>query len=762
MKKNVLILLLLTAPLSLFSQTVLMFYNPTYSIVDGKASATFDISLPEEGAYMVYCWIQGVKKSSGGYHSYTLKTVGSGTSSVVIQNSGDWGYSQGSYIFIPYYVTQLRIEGGSMVDVPNVECLAIVSEPMTLGNGYAAMKNHLQHPSSSSGAYASEFHYHDSIGDSSYPPVGFMAHRDKALYYTFQRKEYYLAGQTVTVSVTSSLLSSGSCVVNLFADTEHPTYSWTGNSSLTAQITSSGFYNVMIRGNADGVWGTCDFNINGERYFEDVPVNTSLDVLDDDYLDHNRCCFALCSNGDAASMLLNPVGSVYVYSEDHGLQPSSDFDWGVNPLAIQRMLPGYAHFTTLSNSIPQSNFTAKADVYTGVTYGSSYLFLNPADYPNYKNGDRMISAPASNLYSTTSWAFGDWSVPYYYEGDDLSWSVALEDLDNYAAVYHYTRSGANATNAQVDVYTRHDDNLDADILSLASVKSKGHYYAAGYGWESKLGEHERVFHPRYSLAGGIGGEISLYYKRSVLSGQSDLHPCDLRIVENASFTSEEKSFLDGQIREVEPEVLSEFYERWYQCSNANRYFPVMSLMQYKTWHGYSELLEYCIAHPELLFPVCQLVDEGYGLGIRLLYDMTSATYGDLRKPLSEHKAISKDVGSDKYIIRPPRTSAILYARKVLGAVHRRVISDVTTFSTDSFFQTSYDNTELTLTFELDVAETITIQVYNITNQTLTTILDGEALDIGTHVVPCKISTPGVYVISMNVGGSVYEKKLFLH
>lgn len=45
------------------------------------------------------------------------------------------------------------------------------------------------------------------------------------------------------------------------------------------------------------------------------------------------------------------------------------------------------------------------------------------------------------------------------------------------------------------------------------------------------------------------------------------------------------------------------------------------------------------------------------------------------------------------------------------------------------------------------------------------IVDGKAsatLDIGTHVVPCKISTPGVYVISMNVGGSVYEKKIFLH
>lgn len=752
MKKNVLILLLLTAPLSLFSQTVLMFYNPTYSIVDGKASATFDISLPEEGAYMVYCWIQGVKKSSGGYHSYTLKTVGSGTSSVVVQNSGDWGYSQGSYIFIPYYVTQLRIEGGSMVDVPNVECLAIVSEPMTLSNGYAAMKNHLQHPSSSSGAYASEFHYHDSIGDSSYPPVGFMAKRDKALYYTFQRKEYYLAGQTVTVSVTSSLLSSGSCVVNLFADTEYPTYSWTGNSSLTAQITSSGFYNVMIRGNADGVWGTCDFNINGERYFEDVPVNTSLDVLDDDYPDHNRCCFALCSNGDAASMLLNPVGSVYVYSEDHGLQPSSDFDWGVNPLAIQRMLPGYAHFTTLSNSIPQSNFTAKADVYTGVTYGSSYLLLNPADYPNYKNGDRMISAPASLAYNELAWAFGEWNQPIYLYGSNVV--EQLEELDEYFEEKGYTRIGASQNNSVIDVY------VNDSVISHLAVKSKGHYYAAGYGWESKLGGHERVFHPRFSLEGGIAGCVSYYYRRKS-NNNSFQSTSEGFVWEDATFTDQEWELIHTLSSRLKNEDVLQFGSLMKQCYDDATRRPFVSLCQFRDLEHYEELLAFCMHNPETLSLIIGELPTDFGLSFQLLYDVTAEEYGELKNDIIETGKEKRYSADGQRILRSSRADAILFAKRL---INDGVVNDFCnrgaplTVPSITLWQ---DGTRVTVVYDLQVTAKVSITYANPMLGSMQTVVGNELMSSGLHTVQTDVHHPGIYVFSVVTDGHSNKKTIIV-
>lgn len=756
MKKNVLILLLLTAPLSLFSQTVRMFYNPTYSIVDGKASATFDISLPEEGAYMVYCWIQGVKKSSGGYHSYTLKTVGSGTSSVVVQNSGDWGYSQGSYIFIPYYVTQLRIEGGSMVDVPNVECLAIVSEPMTLGNGYAAMKNHLQHPSSSSGAYASEFHYHDSISDGSYPPVGFMAKRDKALYYTFQRKEYYLAGQTVTVSVTSSLLSSGSCVVNLFADTEHPTYSWTGNSSLTAQITSSGFYNVMIRGNADGVWGTCDFNINGERYFEDVPVNTSLDVLDDDYLDHNRCCFALCSNGDAASMLLNPVGSVFVYSEDHGLQPSSDFDWGVNPLAIQRMLPGYAHFTTLSNSIPKSNFTAKADVYTGVTYGSSYLLLNPADYPNYKNGDRMISAPASLAYNELAWAFGEWCAPLNYWAVDLNSEEELQWMESNANYYGYTMTGASESNAVIDVY---QNELG---LSHAAVKSGGNFYAAGYDWESKLGSHERVFHPRHSLEGGQAGYIGCH----LVHMQNDytevpLLLCERRDIANAELTEQELDVINQEISALSPELLNSYKALWDACQEEGCRQTFLSLRQFEKLSSYSSLLDFCKNNPSISSYIFLQVVQKELLAIKLLGDMADSQQANLLRKILRSPIRQEKQNSERPIIRPARTDAIIYIKSLInGGLVEKSISEVA-YSSSRFFTLTQEGTTLTVSFELASTTPVTIGISEPLANTIYYPIQKKILDGGNHAISFNVPFKGLCEIAVFVGGSVYEKKVII-
>lgn len=751
-------------PISYSNATV--YYKAEMEIINNKPVATFDVTVPSAGYYYSSFWIQGVKHADDTYSTYKVWLDNSPTYYMTLtQNSADWGFTNLVSVYMPSGTHKVRVSSDSLDDVPNVDFLYCSSSSgVPSSNPYLQMKSHTQPVSSVIGGdYQTVFHY-DEIGTSSYPPTSFIAERDKSIYYTFLRLEYFTEGDSVKISVTDMDLNTDgweNVISVFFYDQNYPGFSWTSTDFLAEEITRTGFYYVMVRTDSNDTWGTCSFSINGERFFENVPVSCCKTEIPSTMEDGNYWSFALGTNCDLMSLALAPAGGVYHYDDDRGYNATnSDFDWGTNPCAWRYMYGGFSHLVTLANSYPQGGNVAVADVYTGVPSISMYLYLNPADYPNYKESDQMVSAPAtpyndlsSYHYNDLSWAFGSWTHQEFLSHDSLL--SQLEELDEYAEISGYIRVASPLTLWEaVDVY------VNDGSISHAAVKSKSHYFSAGYAWESKLGDHERVFHPRHSLEGGDAGTITYYYRKSPYLSNS-LQPCDLRVLENVSFTDEEQEAIDRGVAQVSDDVAEAFEGLLRLCYEDAVRKPFASLSQFAKLRHYGELLSLCRKNPETLYLICRHLPTDFGLTYRLIYDFGGEKYEGLKKQITGPDKEKRTDESGRRVLRTSRSKALLFAKALLndGAM-QKTIGGIT-YSSDPKLSLSQSGMKATVSFELESPASVTLVCECPQRGPVRRLMENERLSPGRHCADVELQGTGIYVFSLIVDGCVYEKKVIV-
>ena len=756
------------------AQTTMYFYKPEYTITNNKPVTTFDISIPYSGNYYISAWLMGVKHEDNSYSTYTMQVDNSYYTYSITNNSADWNFSNLVSIYIPQGNHQLHIYSNTLSDVPNVEMIYICSVPIPQSNAsYLLMKSHNQtvFPIDQYN-YEYQLTYYAVENSQDSPPIHYTGFRDKSIYYTFRRLVYFEEGDDMKISVTSSSSNTGNIVIDAF-HVDNPTTGWSTGLYSAPTLTPildtvapmTGFYYIIVRTNNNNYWGTCNLNINNSAYFENVPVNCCNTFVTGVTYGNFQTSFALGTNGDPYVMLMYPQGGVLAYNDDFESESTfSDFNWGTDARIHFRHSSTYWVFTALSNSFPQSQYAATADIYTGIeTHLTNQLTQIETNYPNYKVNDIMVSSTPSNYYNSLSWAFGDWTSPCIYEGDGLTLLNALEELDSYASIYGYTRNGANENNSEVDVYTKYSETEGDEVLSFASVKSKGHYFAAGYSWESKLGSDERVFHPRHSLEGGIAGQIAYHYikdSQSIASRNNML--CDIRVIENASFNLSEYEIIENGILSIQPEIKESFDLLWTKCTEAGKWKPVIYLSEYEQWDYYPELLNLCKSYSELKYKIYQLVDKGYSLAIKLLYDIEKPLHESVLKKIQENtKKKRKDINGLP-IICPIKTEALLFIKALFEKEGSFNVENNVNYSNAPIFELKQKYKEISIKFKIDVPSTISIKLFDATHNEIINIITDRLIDCGTTQESFTINKSGIYVVCLIVNGCVYEKKITIN
>ena len=780
--KNLILSIFLLSAMAASAQTHIRSGKPTYTIVNNKPVATFQTEVSVAGSYYISCWLQGVKHSDGSYSSYNLEVQGTYYSGSVTYENGDWGPTNTVWAYLSAGTHTITVTGSSLSDVPNVEFVNLCTVPMSVDcTRYNQMKSHSQSAPPTGSGYATTFSYNET-GNSVTPPTTFLAQRDKEIYYTFRRLEYYTSGQTVNVSVDSIHANNSYKLISIFPYNENLVSgnTWFSTTSLSAEIANSGFYYVMVSPVSSGVYGTCWLNINGVRYFEDVPINCCMTTLTSSFSTSTYQCFAISENGDPMSFVLSPEGVLASYNDDRGYNTAvSDFDWGLNSRVLTQMGSGYIHFTTLFNSYPQTDYTAIADIYSGLRNGyTQYAGGIHTLYPNYKQEDLMASASQPDLtyetdYNCLSWAFGDWlsapTIPY-----DYTISQILPYLDSYAEAYGYTRNGATEANAIIDIYTYED------TISHVSVKSKGHYYAAGYDWESKLwirtniddelpnGYHlngfslERVFHPRYALEGQVAGYVSYHYRiNPTVTSHDTFSPIDVRTIENASFTPEEQEWVEIGMALVPENVVSEYNRLQNICLKEGLGMSFLYLHSYERLPHYSALLDFCKKESSIRYLLFYLAEKGNTLAIKTLYDITDQEYGSVRKAISEENRKCQYAEDGKFIVRSARTDAVKFIKAILnGGQTGKYLAGITC-STDPKFTIRQECMTLTVSFELDKESHVTVVLNNTQTGLIDYVAKKDFTEAGMQNFHFSIPKRGIYVVSLIINGNVYEKKIVI-
>ena len=777
MKIKILAIFLLSA-MAASAQTHIRSGKPIYSVANNKPVATFQVDISSAGSYYISCWLQGVKHSDGSCSSYSLEVQGTYYSGTVMYGGGDWGPTNTIWAYLSAGTHTITVTGSSLSDVPNVEFVNLCTAPMSVDRTrYTLMKSHnLPSPPSGSG-YATSFNYNET-GSQTTPPITFTAQRDMAVYYTFRRLEYYTAGQTVNVSVDSIHSNGTDKLISIFPYNENMVSgnTWFSTTSLSAEVVTSGFYYVMVSPISSTVYGTCWLNIDGTRYFEDVPLNCCVKTLSSSFATSTYQCFAISDNGDPMCFVLSPTGVLVSYNDDRGYDTTvSDFDWGLNSRVLAQMGSGYMHFTTLFNSYPLTDYTAVADIYSGLRNGyTPYGIGLSIIYPNYKQSDIMASGGVSGDYNCLAWAWGDWlSNPYF--NAQLNQSGVLAAMDAQSAVHGYTRTGATADNSLIDVYTYNG------WITHVAVKEKTHWFAAGYDWESKLGipdnireeveesgigiyipDFERVFHPRYALEGSFAGQVTYHFIKipSALSNQVQF-PDEVRTIENAELTDEEWNIIKQGEADVTTEIKKKFNSLVSTCLEECFGISFLCLQQYEDLPHYAELSKFCTDERSLMFTLCRLAANGSTLATKLLYDATDREFGHISKSIYEDNIKHQYTDDGKYIVRSARTDVIRYIKGIFSNGVKNVINSSNTFSSDSKFSITHSGLALTVKFNIDKDALITVAYCNPNRSVMQNAINCKQMQAGNQEVSFEVPEPGIYAVAVIINGSIYEKKVIL-
>lgn len=760
--KKLIVLTFLQIGLLASAQTTLRFDKPTYSVVNNKPVATFTVNSPG-GSLYTSCWIQGVRHPDGTYSTYTLQVDDTYYTYTVTQATADWGYSNLMPIYLNYGTHQLHIYSNSLDDVPNVESLYMCTAPIPpSGTSYQDMKAHSQTTVSVGNSYAIHISYTTQS-----PFTAYVADRDLAVYYTFFRKEYYTEGDTVRVNITDVDLNYdfGNIYVSMFSGESFSTFrpeSWSVDGQYYEfYISQTGFYQLLVSTASNDIWGTCWFNVNGERYFDEVPVCCCITPLTNEFVDSGRTCFSIGKNGDMMSFLMTHDRGVFFFCDDASFGSTyTSIDWGKNPCTRARMYPSQQHFSSLFNSLPQTSYAATADIYTGLGIADNSNYLSSSqfntNYPNYKAYDKMISAPASSSYDAMGWAF-NWLGHVGYWAMNLDDEEELEWLEAQANDYGYTMVGATEENSAIDVYQNEAG------LSLATARSKSHYYAAGYGWESKLGDHERVFHPRYALQGGSAGYVGCHLIRDTNAQMSESGlPCELCVVENAELSDAEREIISNGIEGISISIKEGFDRLWTCCKEEGKWRSFISLRQYELLGHYSELLDFCKMNPETFFLVCHLIeDKNEVMAIKLVGDMTAGKYAYLHEAITSESRKRRTTADGRFVNRPVLTEGILYVKGILNEGCLGKAESFISYSSDPMFTVEQNGNTLTISFDLVRDASVTVGVSNPQRNSMQFASRGERMQAGKHQLNITVPETGIYAVGVVINGKVYEKKVII-
>lgn len=450
-------------------------------------------------------------------------------------------------------------------------------------------------------------------------------------------------------------------------------------SKISATITNSGTYYLLLRSYSSSYPGTSDLYKDGSLYASNVALAGT-----------NVYNGGISKTGTLNYFTAKLTGDSRLWLEDSGSSPGKirgynddypkygDFNWGLASRVKQQFSPSINY--ALVSSYSSSNPTGTADL---------YMKLDNSDitssFPNLKADDAIKSAPASWTYNCISWSGGitnAWNWPPsvgspWYDSNPLA---AFDKYygntpSRYAGAWTYTRSGATESNSVVDLWAL------SGTYKHASVTKPGNDHPHGYDWESKPGSLMRTFHPRYALSGNDYGNVSNYYRWSgtyalAASGQEtggitfeESVKRGLTVIEKVELSGDEKAKQSNIIENIPEGVKQEFntkYWAWKETWDDPNLRIHSNPRMYTQSKQYKEFLSYSKEQGKAIWPLLfQKYEQGDDIVKELLIDLTYTEYGSLLDEIRQESTREKYTTEGAYIAPSENANMMKYIKKLL-------------------------------------------------------------------------------------------------
>lgn len=738
--------------------------NVTTQIVNGRVETVFAVTASDSGVYHISFWLMGVRHQDGTFSRYMLK-VDNDSVDQVITSRGDWSTcypSSPDGVYLEQGTHQISLVG-SINDIPNAEWINksnnnhnMLVYQLTDTERYNLRKSHntsiIENAFSSLdtlSAYYRELNY-KFLGDSNYPPMKYHAELNKDVFYSFFRLEYFLEGQIVSIQTNGTNICHA---LSMFSKDSPECFSWVtvsnsmGSASLNnIQIPQSGFYYVLLRTTDPSQYGTCNLCINNDRFFDDVPICCSSTQVQHAESNFIYCSFAISQNADPFICLIDANGRVCNYNDDYPYNPVlSDFNWGNNSRIDSHLSHNNWLFTT-TKSYPVS-FVQKCDVYTGCRKGSFHWNY----FENLKEDDVIFSSEQEtevdlNYYNCISWSAGVW-MEWYNPFD------RIEEFDDFYSNYGYSRTNSSSQ-AVIDVWGRNGE------FQHASVKSKGHQYAAGYDWESKDGGLQRFFHPRYALrTDDYYGDVVAHYARNY---NLSLYPGPGPI-QKFSFSDSEMTEIENGINKIPYNIKKTFWNLYNDYRNDSTIIHLSDTRQFDRAHGYNDLLSFCLNNPCVVYILYKEVSKRSVFPMKLLQDLVEKKQPGLLSTVKEsYKSICKKRNNTTSL--SVQVEGILLSKVLLGEISssldiERMIDDRIDRCEKNCLSVFVQGYSVYTSLNIEEKSEVMLFLTNLNTLEKKEILRNRVLEVGQHDFPITIDQPGLYSVCLIANGGLYEKKI---
>ncbi|MFM6924128.1 MAG: hypothetical protein ACKOU7_01375, partial [Ferruginibacter sp.] len=309
--------------------------------------------------------------------------------------------------------------------------------------------------------------------------------------------------------------------------------------------------------------------------------------------------------------------------------------------------------------------------------------------------DAILTAPMSNgYYNCASWSGGVTSA-WIWPPDAMSTyscnnANVIQCFDNYynnvpvryPGAWNYTRSGATASNAVVDVWKT------AIKYTHASVRKPGNNHPHGYDWESKPGGLDRTLHPRNALTNANWyGSVSDYYRPTgtyartagaqyAFESDQDAIRAGLAIYDKASLTKTASTKLERLLEKSNGALKQQFdelYEAWdaTKAGNASQSDPSM----YCNNKAYHALESFAMANGQaaMLKAFDKFVDGDHIIG-QLVWVLTKGRYSKLMDEVKSERLANLYDDQGRYRIHGDHDNGVLYIEKILQSVDENLIT----------------------------------------------------------------------------------------
>jgi hypothetical protein len=531
-------------------------------------------------------------------------------------------------------------------------------------------------------------------------PQGNYEHAiDTAFAYSTFQLIYLTAGTTYTFSTYSSSVDP---VLHLFDANNIDTRSWfsddyngTWESNLVVTIPVSTVYCLLARPYYAAATGITNIKQNAVDLLVNTPIaglrfNTTPRTGDLNYFTTKL------NNGTTPDTRIFTLsyqgGAVTGYNDDYYNSSGGTWSWGL----ASRIKKNYAAGSSIVFVCAYNTLrTGNCDVYMG--NGNATIPTTPNEAPNFpllKGEDAIQCSPHNSDYNCISWSGGfssggfQWPPDYY-----SSWYVAGNPLASFDKFYantpvrypgamNYTRTGATAANAAVDLWKT------VSAYTHASVTKPGNSHPHGYDWESKPGSFDRTMHPRNALNNANHyGYVNDYYKPTGtfarmagafknFATDADAVNAGVAVFENAALTTEANEKLRLLVSKTDDAFARQFnelYNAWNKTKAANA--SLSDPAAYCKNNEFEALvaLSQKNVFATLVLTMDKFVTEQDHIIGQLLWTITKDTYSKLLTEVKEERKANSSNEQGLYKIHGDHDNGVLYVEKILKELDEQAV-----------------------------------------------------------------------------------------